>query len=476
MASDQNQTFQLPSYHKLTPEILSDLRQALGDGKVITDPDRLAKYSKDSSHLSYTPEAVLLAESAADVQAVLKLGNQHIFPVTPWGSGSGVAGGALTSLGGAALSLAGMNRILEVSQEDMVAVTQPGVIVKDLKDAAREKSLFYPPDPASLAEATIGGTAATNAGGPSCLKYGVTRDYVLGLEAVLPNGELIKTGVRTRKGVVGYDLTHLLVGSEGTLAVITSLTLKIIPHPPALSGLVAVFPGLRQAMAAVSGVMTRGYLPSCLEMMDPTCLNLLADILPFKLPGKNAALLYFECDGPEDRNRLDMEAIKGVCREKQATEFMDAPTQPERDAFWEVRRQMSVRIKDASSFKISLDIAVPIGRVVDLAEFLPELEREFNFTVFAFGHAGDGNIHLNITGTEKSGEALAWQGVEKLLQTVVSMNGTISGEHGVGAAKAKYLPLEIQPESVRLQASLKRQFDPNLILNPGKLFPWVQAE
>ena len=473
MASTQDKTFQLPPYNKLTPAILAELKQALGEDRVLTEPERLAEYAKDSSHLSHTPEAVLLAESAEEVQAVLKLANRHRFPVIPWGSGTGVTGGALANLGGAVLSLAGMKRILEVSQEDMVALCQPGVIVKDLKEAARANSLFYPPDPASLAEATIGGTAATNAGGPSCLKYGVTRDYVLGLQAVLPDGQIIKTGVRTRKGVVGYDLTHLLVGSEGTLGVITSLTLKLIPHPPALSGLVAVFPGLGQAMAAVSGVMTQGYMPSCLELMDPTCLNLVADLLPFPLPAKKAALLYFECDGPEDRNEADMEAISRVCRENQAADFMPAPTREKRNAFWEVRRQMSARIKEASAFKISLDVAVPMGRVVELAEFLPGLEKEFGFIVYAFGHAGDGNIHLNLSGGDKAGEPLAWRGVEKLLQKVVEMNGTISGEHGVGEAKAKFLPLEIQPESVRLQASLKRLFDPNLILNPGKLFPWV---
>ena len=303
----------------------------------------------------------------------------------------------------------------------------------------------------------------------------MTRDYVLGLEAVLPNGERIKTGVRTRKGVVGYDLTHLLVGSEGTLGVITSLTLKIIPHPPALSGLVAVFPGLKQAMASVSGVMTQGYLPSCLEMMDPTCLNLLADLLPFRLPGKNAALLYFECDGPEDRNKLDIKAISDLCRQNQATDFMPAPTQKERDAFWEVRRQMSVRIKDASSFKISLDIAVPIGRVVDLAEFLPGLEKEFNFTVFAFGHAGDGNIHLNLTGTEKIRRGIGLAGRGKTFR-----DGGCHERHHKRRARGGrgqgQIPAAGDPARVRAAPGLaKKAFRPQSDPQPGQALPLGQG-
>ncbi|MCP4692844.1 MAG: FAD-binding protein, partial [Desulfobacterales bacterium] len=276
------------------------LREEMGPDRVVADRAVLREYDRDASDLRAVPRVMVIARDAERISRLLTLANKHGFPVVPRGAGTGLAGGCLTLGGGVLLSLKEMNRIKKIDATNLTADVEPGVITAHLREAAKEKGLFYPPDPASLNESTIGGNAATNAGGPSCLKYGVTRAYVLGLEAVLPTGEIIRAGVKTRKGVVGYDLAHLLVGSEGTLAVITGLTLKLIPHPPAVRCMCATFPDLPSAMRAVTAIQVRGCLPSAIEFMDHKCLERASDLLPFKRPGPGASLLIIEVDGVDE--------------------------------------------------------------------------------------------------------------------------------------------------------------------------------
>ena len=459
------------TYTPITAELRGRINRALGAGCEVADPKALATYDRDASELRHTPEMVVRVHSREQVQALLRLANQYRFPVTPRSGGTGLAGGCLSACGGVVLDLSGMDRIFSIDTRNLIAEVQPGVVTQKLRDAARAAGLFYPPDPASLAESTLGGNAATNAGGPACVKYGTTKDYILGLEAVLPNGRLIRTGVQTRKGVVGYDLTHLIVGSEGTLGVITALTLKLIPHPPAVTGMVAVFDDLETAMEAVAQVMTRGHLPSAIEFLDHKCLALVGDQLPFDLPSRTASLLIIETDGVAGTVADEIGDIGRICREVGAVHLQPAASSEERERIWEARRQVSLRIHDHAALYVSEDVAVPLGCIADLVARLPEYEQTYGLDIFAFGHAGDGNIHLNVTASDQKHREQVEEGIHALLRLVLEMGGTISGEHGIGAAKIQYLPMELSAESIRLQQGIKALFDPNGVLNPGKLFP-----
>ncbi len=461
------------SYSPIDSEIRRIIASEIGEDSVISDSEALKAYDRDASELRSLPELVVKAKSAGQISRLLQLANEYRFPVIPRGGGSGLAGGCLSLRGGVVLSLEDMNRIKAIDTVNLIAEVEPGVVTLNLRNAARRDGLFYPPDPAGMDQSTIGGNAATNAGGPACVKYGTTRDYVLGLEAVLPNGEFIRTGVKTRKGVVGYDLTHLLVGSEGTLGVITGLTLKLIPYPPAVTGLAASFADLHTAMKAVTEIMNRGHLPSAIEFMDHKCLKLVGDLLPFTVPGEQPTLLIIETDGVPEQIEREIGLIGDICRRAGASHLLPAPDGPEREKIWGVRRQVSLRIHDFADIYIPEDVVVPIGRIADLADALPDLEARYGVYIFAFGHAGDGNIHLNITAQTGSDPQGIEASLTAILSTVLGMGGTISGEHGVGEAKRRFVPMELSGESLRLQEGLKRLFDPNMILNPGKILPGI---
>jgi glycolate oxidase subunit GlcD len=452
----------------VTPELILLLRNEVGAQALVLDPDKLSEFGKDAGTLSFTPEITVEATNVEQVQAVLRISSRYRIPVTPRGLGTGLAGGSVPMQGGIVLSLAKMNAI-QIDRANLLAVTEPGVVTADLKRAAREQGLFYPPDPASLDTCSIGGNAATNAGGPSCVKYGTTRDYVLGLEAVLASGELIRAGVQTRKGVVGYDMARLLIGSEGTLGVITKLYLKLIPHPPAITTLIALFPDLTSAMTAVSAVLTAGYIPCAMEFLDRHCLDLIGDLLPFEGVSESGSFLMIEMDGGAEVISRQIESAGEICMECGAINALFAPDSQKRAHMWEVRRQVSLRIEHDSAVYIPEDIVVPLGRIAAFVDRLPPLEREFGFKIYCFGHAGDGNIHLNIT-AESSDDPAIEKGIEAVLAEVLSMDGTISGEHGIGIAKKRFLPMELSEEVIRIQREIKRVFDPNMTLNPGKLF------
>jgi D-lactate dehydrogenase (cytochrome) len=451
-------------------QLLELLRNEFPPQQLLSSVEELENYDRDASELRIPPQVGLKARCREDVQKLMRLASRHGFPVIPRGAGTGLAGGCLAPHGGVILSLAEMNRIRTIDEKNLIAEVEPGVITLDLKKAAQAKGLYYPPDPAGLDQSTIGGNASTNAGGPACVKYGTTRDYILALEVVLPDGELIRTGVQTRKGVVGYDLTHLIVGSEGTLGIITGLTLKLIPHPAAIAGMAVIFPDMGAATRAVSEVMSRGHLPCAIEFMDHQCLQLVRDQLPFPTSGYDAMLLV-ESDGTAAQVASDMEAMGAIFRQMGARHLLPASTDAERDRLWEVRRMVSLRIHDTAGLYVPEDVVVPLNRIADLVASLPDLEKRYGLKIYSFGHAGDGNIHLNITA---SGKELADQveaGVVEVLQRVLDMGGTMSGEHGVGLAKRPYLAMELSPVSIRLQQGIKKVFDPNGILNPGKIFP-----
>ena len=459
-----------PPYLPITEETIARIRDAVGAGAVITDAEKMEPFGKDATERGIMPELVVAAESAVQVEALLRLANEHRFPVTPRGTGTGLAGGSIPIAGGVVLSLASMNRIVSIDQDNLMAVVEPGVINADLKKAVQKEGLFYPPDPASFDTCTLGGNAATNAGGPSCIKYGTTRDYVLGLDAVLPAGESIRAGVRTRKGVVGYDLARLIVGSEGTLGVITRLFLKLIPAPQAVTTLVALYPDLPSAMRSVATTLARGYVPCALEFLDRHCLELVGDLLPFEGVAEAGAFLLVETDGPSALIDREIEAIGEICMDCGAVDALLAPDSYKRAKMWEVRKEVSLRIERDSPLYIPEDVTVPISRIADLVSRLPEFESRFGMKIYSFGHAGDGNIHLNITAETRDAGERVEEGIGEVLRLVLSMDGTISGEHGIGLAKKRFLPLELSSTSIRLQRGIKRLFDPNCILNPGKIF------
>jgi len=456
------------NYSHLSHKTISEFKKIFNDNLLVNSTS-ISHYAHDESGLSRPAEAVVLAENAEQISALLLLANEENFPVTPRGTGTGLAGGAICAHGGVVLSLEKMTRFA-IDAPNLCAVVEPGVLTKTLRDAARNVGLFYPPDPASLDIATIGGNAATDAGGPACVKYGVTKDYVLGLTAVLPTGEIIDAGVATRKGVVGYDLTRLLVGSEGTLGVITKLILKLIPHPPATSSLAPLFPNARAAVKAVGAVMTSGLSPSALELMDHKCLRLVADLLPFALPGETPALLLLETDGDPEQAAKDITRVGEICRDFGALELLPAPDAKARETLWGVRRQISLRIHDSAAVYLPEDVVVPISRIPDLIDALPAIEKKYDLVIYAFGHAGDGNIHLNVTADDPAKVQKAEASIRPLIQTVLDLGGTMSGEHGVGLAKKTYIAMELPKKSLELQRGIKALFDPNGILNPGKIF------
>ncbi|MFV0423059.1 FAD-binding oxidoreductase [Oleidesulfovibrio sp.] len=456
-----------------TKLIISKLTEILGPEGILVSPGE--PYDRDSSPYTVTPEVVALPETTEQVQAIVRLANTLSFAIIPRGAGTGTAGGCLPLNGGVVVSLERMKRIITLDTESLYAHVEAGVITKELRDTAAARGLFFPPDPASLETSTLGGNVATNAGGPACVKYGVIRDYVLGVEAVLPDGEIINAGVRTRKGVVGYDMAHLLTGSEGTLGIITSMYLKLVPMPPATVGVAAVFPSLPDAMRTVAAVLGRGHLPSALEFLDHKCLRLVGDKLPFRIADETASLLIIELDGRPEAITPEIETVAAICTEHGATNLMPGGTAEERETIWNVRREVSTRIREHAARSFSEDVVVPIGSIADFIAEVPSFEQKYALDIFAFGHAGDGNIHLILTVPrnlpEDAPAPLMDEGIEAVARRVLALGGTISGEHGVGEAKKHLLPLEIGPASLRLQRGIKALFDPNNIMNPDKVFP-----
>jgi len=457
---------------ELPAEFLAALRSHFAQDQWVADPALLREYGRDESDYGeFPPQIALLAESTEQVAALFNLCCAFGVPVTPCGARSGKSGGSLPLNGGVSLSIERMNRIKSISIEDMVAVVQPGVITGAFMKAVEEKGLFYPPDPNSLEFCTLGGNIAENAGGPRALKYGVTRDYVIGLEWVLPDGSVLEVGRHTIKGVAGYDLVGLFVGSEGTLGVATEIVVQLIPLPKRVRTALVLFRNVHDAARAVSAVLAGGLLPRCLELFDELCIQAVSERGLHFQPSVGAAVLL-EVDGSIDQALSEeLEAVGAICEAHGATEILVAQDEEQRQRLWSARRVLSTALRAMKRFKVSDDIAIPRSRIAEAVGRFKGIGASLGLTVATYGHAGDGNLHANILFDSPSDRPKVDEAVERILAYTVSVGGTITGEHGVGIAKRRYLSMEQSDALISLQRSLKDFFDPSGILNPGKIFP-----
>jgi glycolate oxidase len=452
--------------------VRAELARTLDDRQLRDDPATLAIYGHDESDTADHPaDLVVFARGTTDVQLVLRTAVAHGVPVTPVAARTGKSGGCLPLRGGISLSLEQMNQIIDLDVVNLTATLQPGVITGSLMRTVEEKGLFYPPDPNSWESCTMGGNIAENAGGPRALKYGVTRDYVIGLEWVLPTGEVIRTGRKTIKGVAGYDLVGLLVGSEGTLGVATEITVQLLPLPRHVMTALLVFPDVAQAVAAVNAVLGRGVLPRCLELLDDVSVGAVAARGVAFPPGAGAAVIA-EVDGNvEDALMAELAIIDDVARQHGALETLLAHDATRREQLWAARRHLSTSLRALKAFKISEDIAVPRSQLATYIARAKQLGKETNLTVATYGHAGDGNLHTNILYDSVADRPRVDAAVGELMALAVKLGGTITGEHGVGSAKQAFIALEQARPVIDLQKALKRLFDPAGLLNPGKIFP-----
>ena len=449
-----------------------ELRKLLGAHCVADDPDTLALHSGDKWFATHQPEVVVFAESTSAVSTLLRFASGEKIPVTARGGGFGYVGGCVPVRGGIALSLARMNRINEINFADAVAIVEPGVFTADLKAAARAQKLFYPPDPASMKDCTIGGNVATNAGGPRCLKYGVTRNYVIGLEVVLANGDVLRTGGRVHKNKTGFDLIGLFVGSEGMLGVVTEITLRLLPLPPARATLSAAFATATQAAEAVQAIFASGFLPSSLEIADHFTLEAARrDLGKMIVPDGNAHLLV-DLDGQEESVRSESVAIRKMLEKQKANALQIANGEAECEKLWTLRRQFSNSLRATGLTKLNEDVVVPRSRLVDLMEFAESLQVKHGFPIACFGHAGDGNIHVNIMADRYNRDTTVREKVEHALNDlfaqVLAWGGVITGEHGIGLAKKRWWPKATSDVVRDIHRRLKQALDPDGILNPGK--------
>ena len=447
----------------------------LGAAHVRTDAESRALYGTDALKRGTPADIVVFPGTTEEVAAVVRVCAERRIPIVPRGAGTGYTGGSVPTHGGVVISLERMNRIVEIDEANLVAVVEPNVITGDLQDAVEKVGLFYPPDPASLRQSVIGGNVAECAGGPRAFKYGTTKRYVLGLEAVLPTGEVIHTGGKAVKNVVGYDLTQLLTGSEGTLAIITRVILRLVPKPPAQVTLRATFPDVESSAAAVVNITRARVVPAALELIDGDSLEAVARNLGMHAlaPEGTAALLLIEVDGIVEAISEEAARVEEACRAAGATEVLRARTEDERQELWRVRRELSLSLKTIASLKLNHDVVVPKGRIPDLFALVRGLKARFGLRIPCFGHAGDGNIHVNIMVDKDDPDAVAraHEAEEVLFAGVVALEGSISGEHGIGFAKARFLPLELSDDEIGLMKRVKKAFDPHGILNPGKMFP-----
>jgi glycolate oxidase len=451
-------------------KLLAQLKRVLPAGEVSFAPAVLADHAGDKWFAAHLPDVVVLPRSTKSVSALLRFANRHRLPVTPRGAGHGYVGGCVPVRGGIVLSLARMNRIKEINAADFVAVVQPGVNTQKLQQEVEKRGLFYPPDPASRADNTIGGNIITNAGGPRCLKYGVTRDYVLGLEVALADGTVVRLGGRTHKNKTGFELHRLFVGSEGLLGVVTEATLKLLPLPPYRACVAIGFGSMRAAVRSLHAILAAGFLPAALELADSFTLA-----AAFKRTGSERlrgcrAHLIVELDGQERSVRGEIRRLQQIIAPQKPL-FVEVGLGKDKcEAVWQIRREFSYALRDTGLTKLNEDIVVPRGRLEDLFAFAVRLQQKHRLPIACFGHAGDGNIHTNVMvdfdqpGAKRRSE----QALDELFAQVVAWGGAITGEHGIGLAKKRWWPLAVSKEVRALHRTVKHALDPRGILNPGK--------
>lgn len=457
----------------MSPEFISALAGIVGDGNVLRDPADCWPYGYDNSRRHHLPDAVAFATTHAQVREILRLCNRAGVPVVARGRGTGTTGATVPTRGGLVLSLERMNRILRVAPEDRLMVVEPGVTNQEVQQAAAGAGFFWPPDPTSAAYCTIGGNLAYNSAGPRSVKYGTPRENVLGLRAVTGAGAEIRTGVFTSKGVVGYDLTRLLIGSEGTLAVITEATLKLTPLAEARRTMQAVYDSIHAAAQAVSRIMAQPVTPCALEFIDARAIEMIRDYSSAALPAGAGAMLMIETDGPEVAMDAAVAAIRAACTLPGLVAFEAAANPAETAALWATRKALSPALRKVAPKKINEDVVVPVSHIPRLIGGLERLSTEFGVTIVNFGHAGNGNIHVNLLVDPDDAHQMeqAHACLSRVFDLVLELEGTLSGEHGVGLEKRDYVDREIDPVTMNLMRGLKREFDPRGILNPDKMFP-----
>lgn len=458
--------------------IVGVLEKELGAAAIVgPGHERLDDYGRDESPLPefFPPECAVLVESTEQAAAVLRICAERKVPVTPRGAGSGMCGGALPIAGGVVLSTERMQRIKEIDPADLVAVVEPGVVTGVLQAAVEEQGLFYPPDPASLEFCSIGGNAATNAGGPRAFKYGVTREYVLGLEVALMGGEILRCGRRTAKGVTGYDLVAGFVGTEGTFGVITELVLKLLPRPPAAATVLGVFADVAAAGSAITMLLRGGLRPRVLELADKHSIDHIRAKSRYRFPENAGAIVLIEVDGEPESMTMMMEQIGMRCDELGALDVLAATEPAERAAVWQARRLISPALKEGYRIKVNEDICVPRGKIVEMLARIDRVSAETGIATAVFGHAGDGNLHCNFLSNEDPEDPAVrkkmWAAAEQVFIHTVALGGTLSGEHGVGLTKRDYMHLEMSEQVLEWQRRWKLMWDPQNLLNPGKKIP-----
>jgi glycolate oxidase len=463
--------------NNITPSLLEEIKSIVGAAYFFTDEESFVKYGSDETEkLHYAPQVVVKPRSAEEISKLLILSNQHLIPVTPRGAGTGLTGGALPHLGGLVISMERFNTILEIDERNLQVTTEPGVITEVLQNAVKEKGLFYPPDPASKGSCFIGGNISENSGGPKAVKYGVVKDYVLNLEIVLPTGEIIWTGSNVLKNATGYNLTQLIVGSEGTLGIVTKIVLRLIPHPKFDLLMLAPFNSVEKASEAVSAIFRAGITPSAMELMEIESIKLaskLCESTAIPITEDLAAHLIIEVDGNDMEVLMkDMEAIAEVLSNFEVGELYFADDTQQKNELWKIRRKAN-EASVAAGYTIEEDTVVPRAELPKLIKGVRALAAENGFKVVSYGHAGDGNLHIRINHPKykKSYENEEIQGILiKIFELVKSLGGTISGEHGIGLIQKSFMPVMFDPISMELMKGIKKVFDPNNILNAGKIF------
>lgn len=466
----------ISSYQKVTPEILKQFINILGPEFVLTEKSELEPYSHDETEdLHFYPQVVLKPASTEQVSRVMKVCFENNIPVTPRGGGTGLSGGALPLFGGVALSTEKMNKILEIDTHNLMAVVQPGVITEILQNEVEKAGLFYPPDPASKGSCFMGGNIAECAGGPRALKYGVTKDYVYGLEVVLPNGEIINTGGKLLKNVSGYNLTQLIIGSEGTLGIVTKIILKLLPLPLYRKTILAPFNSIQDATVCLTRIFASKIIPCAAEFLEKKAVQAAERKFEKKIPySESEALLLLAVDGNDESVlEKEIEKIGEVCLTQGAIDAFVAESKEQQEELWKMRRSISEAVKSISIYKEE-DTVVPRAALPELMRKLKEIEKKYQINIICYGHAGDGNIHANIIKEDMPDQK--WNqvlpvAIKEIFTEVVKLGGTISGEHGIGYVQKNYLPIALSETELELMRQIKKVFDPKNILNPGKLFP-----
>ena len=457
----------------LQESIATQLEGIVGKANVLTSQEALTAYSYDgTTSWQHEPDIVVFPTTTEQISQIMKLANKEKIPVTPRGGGTNVSGGSVPIMGGIVLCTTKMNKIIKIDKENLTATVEPGVVLQDLTLQLAKEGLFFPPDPQSFLGATMGGIIAENAGGPACVKYGVTKQYILGIEVVLPTGEIVNLGGRTLKNVVGYDLLHIFISSEGTLGVVTGAELKLRPMSPARKTLMAVYADVSIAGESVYRVLENGVIPNKIELLDNWIINRIEEMMPMGLPKDADAVLLFECDGIQESVDKEIETIAEIVRKYGATDVRIAETQADADKYWMARRAGFAATFGKTPTVLSEDVTVPRGNIPALIKKVKEIGKKYNVENCILGHAGDGNLHPSVLTDIKNKEHYerAVAAVDEIIEAAVALGGVLSGEHGIGLEKQKFFNRVTNPVVIKMMKDIKKLFDPNNIMNPGKIW------